>query len=66
MQLYFKAYFANFRTPPLQIIIAQSLKSPEGDLRQKKKKPFPFYSSGRSHEIARVIKLEDFLVMISL
>ena len=25
MQLYFKAYFANFRSPPLQIIIAQSL-----------------------------------------
>ena len=48
------------------LIFEYALKSPEGDLRQTKKKPFPFYSSGRSHGIARVIKLEDFLVMISL
>ena len=32
----------------------------------EEKKPVPFYSSGRSYGNVRAIKLEDFLVMISL
>ena len=31
------------------LYLVHALKAPEGDLCQNKKKPFPFYSLGRSH-----------------